>query len=202
MEDPVGTARFGPAHPLARHIGDFLTDLGNANASAQTIRPYRGDLIQFAAHHDGEVGELSAVPVRAYLSGIGGLAAATRKRKRAAVASFCKWAVRHDLLGANPMDKIDSIKVPKSLPRPAAADDIKARAQIRSAAAVRARTSRWTGCATGCCSRPPTPAAPVPRRSAARPSCGPCSRARNLTWLTITGPRRTNRAGLRSPGSR
>jgi len=125
VEDPVGTARLGPAHPLARHIGDFLTDLGNANASAQTIRAYRGDLIQFAAHHDGEVGELSAVPVRAYLAGIGGLAAATRKRKRAAVASFCKWAVRHDLLGANPMDKIDSIKVPKSLPRPAAADDIK-----------------------------------------------------------------------------
>jgi integrase/recombinase XerC/integrase/recombinase XerD len=62
--------------------------------------------------------------VRAYLAGIGGLAASTRKRKRAAVASFCKWAVCHDLLGANPMDKIDTVKVPKSLPRPAPVADI------------------------------------------------------------------------------
>jgi integrase/recombinase XerD len=124
VEDPAVTARIGAAHPLARHIGDFLTDLGNANASAQTIRAYRGDLVQFAAYHDGEVGELSAAPVRAYLAGIGGLAASTRKRKRAAVASFCKWAVRHDLLDANPMDRIDSVKVPKSLPRPAPAADV------------------------------------------------------------------------------
>jgi integrase/recombinase XerD len=63
-------------------------------------------------------------PVRAYLAEITGLAPSTRKRKRAAVASFCKWAVRHDLLAANPMDRIDTIKVPKTLPRPAAAADV------------------------------------------------------------------------------
>jgi hypothetical protein len=45
---------------------------------------------------------------------------AGRKRKRAAIASFAKWAVRHDLLQANPMDRIDTVKVPKALPRPAA----------------------------------------------------------------------------------
>jgi integrase/recombinase XerC/integrase/recombinase XerD len=50
--DPVVTEQLGAQHPLARHIGDFLTDLSNANASAQTIRAYRGDLTQFAAHHD------------------------------------------------------------------------------------------------------------------------------------------------------
>ncbi|MEU0564652.1 hypothetical protein ABZ297_04520 [Nonomuraea sp. NPDC005983] len=44
--------------------------------------------------------------------------------KRAAVASFAKWAVRHDLLDANPMDRIDTVKVPKSLPRPASAADV------------------------------------------------------------------------------
>ena len=115
----------GAAHPLARHLSDFLTDLGNANASAHTIRAYRGDVPQLAAHHDGEIGDLSAGPVRAYLAEIARLAPATRKRKRAAVASFCRWAVRHDLLRANPMDKIDAIKVPRALPRPApAAADI------------------------------------------------------------------------------
>ncbi len=122
--DPVVLAQLGTAHPLARHLGDFLTDLGNANSSAQTIRAYRGDLFHFAAHHDGEIGELDAAPVRAYLAEIGELAPSTRKRKRAAVASFCRWAVRHDLLMANPMDKIDTIKVPETLPRPAAAADV------------------------------------------------------------------------------
>jgi integrase/recombinase XerD len=124
MDDPAVTGHLRTAHPLARHLSDFLTDLGNANASAQTIRAYRGDLLQFAAHHDGEIGELTAGPVRAYLAGIAGLAPSTRKRKRAAVASFCRWAVRHDLLTANPMDKIDTIKVPKALPRPAPAADV------------------------------------------------------------------------------
>jgi len=40
--DPAVTRQLGAAHPLARHLSDFLTDLGNANASAHTIRAYRG----------------------------------------------------------------------------------------------------------------------------------------------------------------
>src|SRR6266566_659260 len=122
--DPVVIEQLGIAHPLARHVGDFLADLANANASAHTLRAYRGDLLQFCAHHDGETGELTAVPVRADLAETAELAPSTRKRKRAAVASFCRWAVRHDLLDANPMDKIDTIKVPKTLPRPAATADV------------------------------------------------------------------------------
>ncbi|MFB9531674.1 site-specific integrase [Nonomuraea roseola] len=80
-------------HPLARHLDDFLTDLANAGASPHTQRAYRGDLLQFAAHHDGEVAELTATPIRAYLAELAELSPASRKRKRASVASFCKWAV-------------------------------------------------------------------------------------------------------------
>jgi integrase/recombinase XerC/integrase/recombinase XerD len=90
------------------------------------LRAYRGDLTQFAAHHDEPVAALTATPVRAFLAEAADLAPATRKRKRAAVASFCRWAVRHDLLVANPMDRIDTVKVPKRLPRPAAAADVAA----------------------------------------------------------------------------
>ncbi len=115
-----------PGHPLAAHVDDFLTDLANANKPRNTIRAYRGDLVAFAAHHDGEVGEITAAPVRAFLSEIAGQAPSTRKRKRAAVASFCRWAVRHDLLDASPMDRIDTVAVPKTLPRPAAADSVQA----------------------------------------------------------------------------
>src|SRR5271165_403601 len=90
-----------PGHPLARHIDDFLADLANANKPRNTIRAYRGDLIAFAAHYDGEVAGLTAAPVRAFLGEVAGQAPATRKRKRAAVGSFCKWAVRHELLAAS-----------------------------------------------------------------------------------------------------
>src|SRR5262249_30819425 len=113
-------------HPLARQIDDFLTDLANANSPRNTLRAYRGALIGFATHHDGDIGELTAAPVRAFLGEIAGQAPATRKRKRAAVASFCKWAVRHELLAASPMDRIDAIEVPRTLPRPAAAADVAA----------------------------------------------------------------------------
>src|SRR6516162_4675386 len=115
-----------PGHPLARDIGDFLADLANANRPRNTIRAYRGDLIGFAAHHDGDIAALTAASVRAFLSEIAGQAPATRKRKRAAVASFCRWAVRHELLAASPMDRIDAIEVPRTLPRPAAAADVAA----------------------------------------------------------------------------
>src|SRR5436190_6736692 len=115
-----------PGHPLAPRIDDFLADLANANRPRNTIRAYRGDLIAFAAHHDGEVGDLAAAPVRAFLGDIAGQAPSTRKRKRAAVASFCRWAVRHELLDASPMDRIGTIEVPRTLPRPADPGDIQA----------------------------------------------------------------------------
>lgn len=124
MDDTV-REHLGPSHPLARAFDEFLTDLRNGNASAHTIRAYRGDLLAFAAHHDAGPGELSALPVRAYLAETAGLAPATRKRKRATIASFCRWrAVRHELPDASPMDRIDTVKVPKRLPRPAAAADV------------------------------------------------------------------------------
>ena len=61
-----------PGHPLACHIGDFLADLANANKPRNTIRAYRGDLTGFAAHHDGEIGALTAALVRAFLAEIAG----------------------------------------------------------------------------------------------------------------------------------
>jgi integrase/recombinase XerD len=100
--DPVIVEQLGREHPLARHLGDFLTDQKNANASANTVRAYRGDLLQFTAHCDGEFADLTAAPIRAFLADIGELSAATRKRKRAAVSSFCRWAVRQDRLDTNP----------------------------------------------------------------------------------------------------
>ncbi|MGW5159738.1 site-specific integrase [Nonomuraea wenchangensis] len=88
--DPVIAEQLGRAHPLARHLDDFLTDLANAGKSAHIRRAYRGDLVAFAAHHGEELSELTAAPVRAFLAELADLSPANRKRKRAAVASFTK----------------------------------------------------------------------------------------------------------------
>jgi integrase/recombinase XerD len=122
--DSVVVEQLGRDHEPAHHLDDFLTDQKNAGASRHTVRAYRGDLLQFTAHCDGGLDGVTAETVRAFLTGIASLSAATRKRKRAALASFCKWAVRQDRLEASPMDRIDTIKVPKTLPRPAAAADV------------------------------------------------------------------------------
>jgi integrase/recombinase XerD len=94
---PVIVEQLGRSHPLAAHLDDFLTDLANAGASPHTRRAYRGDLIAFAAHHGEEIGALTAAPIRAYLAELADLSLATRKRKRAAVASF---SLRSDQLAA------------------------------------------------------------------------------------------------------
>jgi integrase len=153
--DDVIPKHLGSAHPLAPALDEFLTDLRNGNASAHTIRAYRGDLLAFAAHHYAGPSELTAVPVRAYLTETTGLAPSTRKRKRAAVASFCQWVVRHELLDANPLDRIDTVKVPKRLPSPAAAGDV---AKVLAAICPRrprkdlpcASTARAAPCAPCC----------------------------------------------------
>jgi len=43
-------------------------DPANANGPRNTIHAYRGDLIAFAAHHDGEIAGLTEAPVGAVLS--------------------------------------------------------------------------------------------------------------------------------------
>ncbi|GAB4590264.1 tyrosine-type recombinase/integrase [Nocardia sp. IFM 10818] len=115
----VLTDALGTDHPLVAPIDDFLTDLRNAGRSRNTIKAYRGDLIMFARHHHDELAALTVAPVRAYLSENIDNSAATRSRRRSAVKAFCAWAVRQELLEANPVDKTEAVTVPKGLPRPA-----------------------------------------------------------------------------------
>ncbi|MFD1939660.1 site-specific integrase [Nonomuraea mangrovi] len=165
--DPVIVEQLGRAHPLAAHLDDFLTDLANAGASPHTRRAYRGGLLQFAAYHHGEIPALSATPIRAYLAESAELSAASRKRKRAAIASFSKWAVRHDLLQANPLDRIGTVKVPKTLPRPAKAADVAKGASPRGSGLRRsARSARRSTARTAQVRFPPCAS------TAVRGSCG------------------------------
>lgn len=108
---------FPESHPLAGPVERFLTDLANAGKSPHTLRCYRGDLAQFARHHDGGVEAIDAGALRGFLSAISGQAKATRARKQAALASFLRWCRTHDLLDADPMATLERIAAPQRQPR-------------------------------------------------------------------------------------
>lgn len=97
--------QLGTGHPLARPFADFLTDLTNSASSAHTVRAYRGDLVQFAAHVDGTASELTAAPVRAFLSDIAGLAPSTRRRRVAGPHGIVAAAVTLGRTPGRPLRK-------------------------------------------------------------------------------------------------
>src|SRR5450759_2033870 len=95
----------------------FLADLAHANHSPQTLRAYASDLAQLCTFHQGQVQEITAEMLRTFFGMHTHLRPATRARKQAAVARFLTWAERQELLEANPMRKIDRVKLDPPQPR-------------------------------------------------------------------------------------
>jgi len=106
-----------PEHPLAEAIAAFLADLTQANRSAQTRRAYATDLHQFAAGYGGSLSAITPAVLRAFFETGATLSPATRARKQAALASFLAWAYRQELIGANPMGRIERVKLAPPAPR-------------------------------------------------------------------------------------
>ena len=109
--EPVPGLRMGHA------VADFLADLTHANRAAATIRAYRSDLASFTAHHRGPPESITVEVLRGYFATLTHLAPATRARREATLASFLRWAYRQDLIAANPMDKLDRVRLPAPAPR-------------------------------------------------------------------------------------
>jgi site-specific recombinase XerD len=116
-----------PAGPAVALVGDgarvgdgvtaFLADLAHAGRSAHTRRAYAADLAAFQATYDGPVAGITAATLRAFFATVAHLAPATRARKQAALASFLTWAVRQELLAADPMAKVQRVRVEAPAPR-------------------------------------------------------------------------------------
>ncbi len=127
-------------HPMASAIGEFLTDLTNANRSAHTVRGYR--LAQFAQHHQGAVTVIDTATLRGFFTAIADQAPATRARKRVTLSEFLMWCRRTGLLDSDPMSTIERITFPTACP-----------AGLNRTGC----SASWTGsrkriCAIGCCS--------------------------------------------------
>lgn len=91
-------------------IEAFLIDLQNANRSPHTWRAYATDLRRLDVFYQGPPEKITVTHLRAFLETFSHLKPATRARKQAALNSFFTWAYRHDLIVANPMGKIESVK--------------------------------------------------------------------------------------------
>ena len=109
---------------LESQVAVFLADLAYANHSPQTLRAYATDLAQLCAFHQEPVQTISAEVLRTFFGRHISLRPATRARKQAAIARFLTWAEQHDLLVANPMCKIDRVKLDPPQPRGIERDQI------------------------------------------------------------------------------
>ena len=112
-------------HSLEIQVATFLADLAHSNHSPQTRRAYASDLAQLCAFHQGPIQTITAGVLRKFFEMHTHLRPATRARKQAAVARFLTWAEQQELLTANPMRKIDRVKLDPPQPRGVERDQIK-----------------------------------------------------------------------------
>lgn len=111
---------------LQQLIEAFLRELQIANHSRHTLRAYRTDLQQLASFHPGSITTLDADRLRTFFDHYVHLKAATRARKQASIASFLKWAYRHELIDHNPMDYLIRVKPDIPAPRPVSRQEVEA----------------------------------------------------------------------------
>jgi integrase/recombinase XerD len=102
---------------LAHAIAEFLADLTQASRSAHTRRAYAADLKQFQAWYSGSLATVTPEVLRAFFTALPPLSPASRARKQAALTSFFAWAYRQALVDANPMGRVERVKLAPALPR-------------------------------------------------------------------------------------
>jgi site-specific recombinase XerD len=95
----------------------FPCRLNPRQRAPATVRSYRGDLASVTAHHRGPPESITPKVLRGYFATLSHLAPDTRGRRQATLASFLRWAYRQDLIAANPVDKLDRVRLPAPAPR-------------------------------------------------------------------------------------
>jgi len=102
---------------IAALVAEFLADLANAERPATTRRAYASDLAEFTRYYSGPAVGITAQLLRGFFTTLDGLAPATRARKQASLSSFLAWAYRQEAIAANPMAKLERVRLPDPEPR-------------------------------------------------------------------------------------
>jgi integrase/recombinase XerD len=103
--------------PVEALVADYLADLANAGRPATTRRAYASDLAAFTHYYAGPADGVTAMVLRGFFATLDGLAPATRARKQASLSSFLTWAYRQEAIAANPMTKLERVRLPDPKPR-------------------------------------------------------------------------------------
>ncbi len=103
--------------PLQSLVRDFLADLRNADRSPHTIRAYKGDLWRYCTFCADAASPISVETLRAFFASRADRAPTTRARTQAALASFFAWAYRGGHIVADPMAKLDRVRLAPPPPR-------------------------------------------------------------------------------------
>jgi integrase/recombinase XerD len=111
------SASLSQERTLEALVADFLTDLAHANRSVHTRRAYASDLADLLRFHAGSASSITTEILRSFFATIAHLAAASRARKEASIASFLAWAYRHELIPADPMRRVDRVHLDPPAPR-------------------------------------------------------------------------------------
>lgn len=112
-----------------RHIEAFLDKLKVEDGlSPNTIVAYRRDLADFAAFLKVHKMVVSAASIQAYLATLtdSALSARTQARRLSALKSFCRYALRDELLDSDPTLGVTMPKLPKSLPKALSMNEMQA----------------------------------------------------------------------------
>jgi integrase/recombinase XerC len=101
-------------------IDQFLASLRQRNASAHTLKAYRGDLDTFSGFiGQRNLKEIDHVAIRGFLSHLydKGMGKTSVARSLAALRSLYRWLAQEGLVEQNPAALVSTPKLPKKLPR-------------------------------------------------------------------------------------
>jgi integrase/recombinase XerC len=106
--------------PAQKATQQFLASLRQRNASAHTLKAYRGDLKTFSAYiGQRDLKSVDHVAIRGFLSHLydKGLGKTSVARSLAALRSLYRWMAQGGMVQQNPAALVSTPKLPKRLPR-------------------------------------------------------------------------------------
>jgi integrase/recombinase XerC len=106
--------------PTKKATLQFLASLRQRNASAHTLKAYRGDLETFAVYiGQRDLKAVDHVAIRGFLSHLydKGLGKTSVARSLAALRSLYRWMAQEGMVQQNPAALVSTPKLPKKLPR-------------------------------------------------------------------------------------